>query len=368
MLIETYERRLTVDNPRRVPRARPTKIYLGRRYALEVLLDAFLSSRHVSSGPFASAAGSSVKPVFGMPLLFASVILDTLLCILVDSSARRARPVMSAPRSFSMLHRTDGKRFEFLYFYLDETMSSLPASAAAPAPSPAAPATPCRPTALDAPACSQHDPKSLSESPSRTPPRPAHVALRLRHAFTLLFYVLVLLVVEWIGREIALDIGQPNELVLVHILDRGVDAAVAVAEEGGVVSVFFLHFHQLHQLHLFYFHFQFQFHFQLHFYPRSRAGTPLGSTAGDAETETRLKAKKTRSTTLRCREWEGRGGGEDYLRTDDRRGEAACAGGGSRSTPRSVGRERGNASRHLVCGTLTFTYAHPHDDFLLASC
>ncbi|KAJ7813598.1 hypothetical protein B0H14DRAFT_3749470 [Mycena olivaceomarginata] len=57
----------------RVPHARPTKIYLGRRYALEVLLDAFLSSQHVSSRPFASAVGSPVKPVFGTPLFFVSV-------------------------------------------------------------------------------------------------------------------------------------------------------------------------------------------------------------------------------------------------------------------------------------------------------
>ncbi|KAF8207835.1 cell division protein Cdc14 [Mycena galopus ATCC 62051] len=92
----------------------PTKAYLGRRYALEVLLDLFISSRHLSSTPFASSSDSSsdsplkstsnlnsdsplkpaqsnnsaspVKPALGAPLPLASAILDTLLCVLVDSS------------------------------------------------------------------------------------------------------------------------------------------------------------------------------------------------------------------------------------------------------------------------------------------
>ncbi|KAJ6460120.1 cell division control protein 14, SIN component-domain-containing protein [Mycena vitilis] len=130
----------------------PTKTYLGRRYALEVLLDLFLSSRHLSSTPFAAAnlSGSPVKPVPGAPLPLASVILDTLLCILVDSSpALRVFEACHGVHAVVKILKRAGtprevrmKCLEFLYFYLlDETTSALPATTT-PTTTPTAPSTP----------------------------------------------------------------------------------------------------------------------------------------------------------------------------------------------------------------------------------
>ena len=70
---------------------RQSKHFLGRRYSLEVLLDLLLVSRHLttptaSSTPTSPRAGASSAPSpksSDVPL--ASVVLDTLLCILVDS-------------------------------------------------------------------------------------------------------------------------------------------------------------------------------------------------------------------------------------------------------------------------------------------
>ncbi|KAJ7181587.1 cell division control protein 14, SIN component-domain-containing protein [Mycena crocata] len=126
-----------------------TKTYLGRKYALEVLLDLFLSSRHLSSTPFASAnlSGSPVKPTPGAPLPLASVILDTLLCILVDSSpALRVFEACHGVHAIVKILKRAGtprevrmKCLEFLYFYLlDETPSAKPMVALVPT----APSTP----------------------------------------------------------------------------------------------------------------------------------------------------------------------------------------------------------------------------------
>ncbi|KAJ7369076.1 cell division control protein 14, SIN component-domain-containing protein [Mycena albidolilacea] len=161
----------------------PTKIYLGRRYALEVLLDLFLSSRHVSSAPFAGgntpAAGSPVKPAFGTPLPLASVILDTLLCILVDSSpALRVFEACHGVHAVVKILKRAGtprevrmKCLEFLYFYLlDETTASLPASA--PAPSPATPTPTPAPTAPSTPRQPSTPNANRKPFPNATPVRP----------------------------------------------------------------------------------------------------------------------------------------------------------------------------------------------------
>ncbi|KAK7062343.1 carbamoyl-phosphate synthase [Favolaschia claudopus] len=151
----------------------PTKVYLGRRYALEVILDLFLSSRHLSSTPFAAAnniSGSPVKPVLGAPLPLASVILDTLLCILVDSSpALRVFEACHGVHAVVKILKRAGtprevrmKCLEFLYFYLlDETTSSLPVQQQSPAPAPTAPSTPIQPP-----------PSSKKPFPNATPARP----------------------------------------------------------------------------------------------------------------------------------------------------------------------------------------------------
>ncbi|KAJ7094347.1 cell division control protein 14, SIN component-domain-containing protein [Mycena epipterygia] len=130
-----------------------TKTYLGRKYALEVLLDLFLSSRHLSSTPFASSAnlsGSPVKPAPGAPLPLASVILDTLLCILVDSSpalrvfedCHGVHAVVKILKRAGTPREVRMKCLEFLYFYLlDETSPSKPVNT----PTPTAPSTPIQP-------------------------------------------------------------------------------------------------------------------------------------------------------------------------------------------------------------------------------
>lgn len=71
---------------------KPSKQFLGRRYPLEVLLDLLLVSRHLTLPTTSSTPASpktdlsSAAPPKSYDLPLASVILDTLLCILVDSS------------------------------------------------------------------------------------------------------------------------------------------------------------------------------------------------------------------------------------------------------------------------------------------
>ncbi|KAF7335250.1 Carbamoyl-phosphate synthase [Mycena sanguinolenta] len=155
----------------------PTKIFLGRRYALEVLLDLFISSRHLSSTPFAGTTtntnnnNSPAKPVPGAPLPLASVILDTLLCVLVDSSpalrvfesCHGVHAVVKILKRAGTPREVRMKCLEFLYFYLlDETTSSLPVETPTPMPTPA-------PTAPSTPMQAQLSKKPF---PNATPSRP----------------------------------------------------------------------------------------------------------------------------------------------------------------------------------------------------
>ncbi|KAJ6532262.1 cell division control protein 14, SIN component-domain-containing protein [Mycena vulgaris] len=120
-----------------------SKRYLGRRHALEVLLDLFLAARQLSSPPSVPGAPAST------PL--ASIVLDTLLCVLVDApgalrifeachgvhSIVRILKRAATPREVRM------KCLEFLYFYLlDETAPAKPQST----PAPTAPSTPIQPS------------------------------------------------------------------------------------------------------------------------------------------------------------------------------------------------------------------------------
>ncbi|KAJ6515234.1 cell division control protein 14, SIN component-domain-containing protein [Mycena sanguinolenta] len=150
-----------------------TKIFLGRRYALEVLLDLFISSRHLSSTPFAGTTNtndSPAKPVPGAPLPLASVILDTLLCILVDSSpalrvfesCHGVHAVVKILKRAGTPREVRMKCLEFLYFYLlDETTASLPVETPALTPAPTAPSTPMH-----------VQPTSKKPFPNATPSRP----------------------------------------------------------------------------------------------------------------------------------------------------------------------------------------------------
>lgn len=66
-----------------------SKNFLGRKYALEVLLDLLLASRHLSSIPpvlpTRTKSSSSNRGQESAPQSLSSIVLDTLLCILVDS-------------------------------------------------------------------------------------------------------------------------------------------------------------------------------------------------------------------------------------------------------------------------------------------
>ncbi|KAK2465965.1 hypothetical protein APHAL10511_001606 [Amanita phalloides] len=89
-----------------------SKVYLGRKHALEILLDLLLVSRHVPQRPLSS------------------IVLDTLLCILVDApnsirsfeNANGVQSVVKILKRAGTPREVRMKCLEFLYFYLlDET-------------------------------------------------------------------------------------------------------------------------------------------------------------------------------------------------------------------------------------------------------
>ncbi|KAH9482295.1 hypothetical protein JR316_0004393 [Psilocybe cubensis] len=133
-----------------------SKHYLGRRSALEILLDLLLASRHVNSSSSSSSSSDSPAPTQAMPSTtppLTSIVLDTLLCILVDSSkALRAFEEANGVQSIVKILKRAGtprevrmKCLEFLYFYLlDETPSLESLTSTQPTPPPTAPATPAR--------------------------------------------------------------------------------------------------------------------------------------------------------------------------------------------------------------------------------
>ncbi|KAG6854468.1 hypothetical protein C0991_006547 [Blastosporella zonata] len=99
-----------------------SKSYLGRKYPLEVLIDLLLASRHLSATP--SSSGDTPSSPQTPPL--SSVILDTLLCVLVDAPAalRAFEDVNGTQAIVKILKRAGTPRevrmkcLEFLYFYL----------------------------------------------------------------------------------------------------------------------------------------------------------------------------------------------------------------------------------------------------------
>ncbi|KAI0757988.1 cell division control protein 14, SIN component-domain-containing protein [Fomes fomentarius] len=116
---------------------KPSKQFLGRRYSLEVLLDLLLVSRHLSlstsasSTPTSPKAGATSVPTPTTEIPLASIIIDTLLCILVDSvpSLRVFEDLNGVQVVVKILKRAGTPRevrmkcLEFLYFYLlDETV------------------------------------------------------------------------------------------------------------------------------------------------------------------------------------------------------------------------------------------------------
>ncbi|KAJ3504652.1 hypothetical protein NLJ89_g7825 [Agrocybe chaxingu] len=142
----------------------PSKRYLGRRRAVEVLLDLLLASRHLASPSDNAESQRSSKSIPNPPHL-TSIVLDTLLCILVDSTPalRTFEETNGVQAVVKILKRAGTPRevrmkcLEFLYFYLlDETPTTTSApstSSTTPQPSkatqltppPTAPTTPIRP-------------------------------------------------------------------------------------------------------------------------------------------------------------------------------------------------------------------------------
>ncbi|KAK7681890.1 hypothetical protein QCA50_014852 [Cerrena zonata] len=133
----------------------PSKQWLGRRYPLHTLLDLFMASRHVS---FTNSSSSSSSQSKSSPPSLSSAVLDTLLCILVDSSPalRVFESVNGVQYVVKILKRAGTPRevrmkcLEFLYFYLlDETNSP---SNEASLPTPTGRSTPINiPTAPNSP-------------------------------------------------------------------------------------------------------------------------------------------------------------------------------------------------------------------------
>ncbi|TFK83301.1 hypothetical protein K466DRAFT_655300 [Polyporus arcularius HHB13444] len=139
-----------------------SKQFLGRRYPLEVLLTLLMASRHLNppsastpASPSAGASPTSIATTTSKPseIPLASIVIDTLLCILVDSipALRVFEDLNGVQIVVKILKRAGTPRevrmkcLEFLYFYLlDENAPPETASAASEAVLSAPDATPER--------------------------------------------------------------------------------------------------------------------------------------------------------------------------------------------------------------------------------
>ncbi|RDX47754.1 hypothetical protein OH76DRAFT_1464930 [Lentinus brumalis] len=168
-----------------------SKQFLGRRYPLEVLLTLLMVSRHLNppppsastpASPIAGASPTSIATTTSkspeIPL--ASIVIDTLLCILVDSipALRVFEDLNGVQVVVKILKRAGTPRevrmkcLEFLYFYLlDENAPPETASAASEAVLSAPDATPERtPSSVHRSHLSAPD-----VTPARTP-SPSHLS------------------------------------------------------------------------------------------------------------------------------------------------------------------------------------------------
>ncbi|KAJ3768168.1 cell division control protein 14, SIN component-domain-containing protein [Lentinula raphanica] len=114
-----------------------SKRWLGKTKSLEILVDLLLASRHVPSSIFDTAASTSSPKKNSLPPSLTSTILDTMLCILVDSTlALRSFEQCNGVQAIVKILKRAGsprevrmKCLEFLYFYLlDETKPSVSAA------------------------------------------------------------------------------------------------------------------------------------------------------------------------------------------------------------------------------------------------
>ncbi|KAF5387703.1 hypothetical protein D9615_000739 [Tricholomella constricta] len=128
-----------------------SKTFLGRKFAFEA------TSRHLSPSSFSTTtpnSGSSRSATPGPPPL-SSLVLDTLLCILVDSHvALRAFEESNGVQAVVKILKRAGtprevrmKCLEFLYFYLlDENPTPDAPNSSSNTSPPTAPATPVKPS------------------------------------------------------------------------------------------------------------------------------------------------------------------------------------------------------------------------------
>ncbi|KAG2155130.1 cell division control protein 14, SIN component-domain-containing protein [Suillus bovinus] len=112
-----------------------SKSFLGRRFSLEILIELLLASRHTPIIDVSSRETSFQAPERPSPFMhLTSAVLDTLLCVLVDSSpALRAFEEVNGVQAVVKILKRAGtprevrmKCLEFLYFYLmDETPTQI---------------------------------------------------------------------------------------------------------------------------------------------------------------------------------------------------------------------------------------------------
>ncbi|KAK0444347.1 cell division control protein 14, SIN component-domain-containing protein [Armillaria borealis] len=135
-----------------------SKTYLGRKYPVEILIDLLLTSRHAPCPSDPNTSGSLKTRESQAPL--SSIVMDALLCILVDSSAAlRSFEACNGVQAIVKILKRAGtprevrmKCLEFLYFYLlDESPSAEDGALKHPTLVPlitTAPATPVASTSL----------------------------------------------------------------------------------------------------------------------------------------------------------------------------------------------------------------------------
>ncbi|KAH7914441.1 cell division control protein 14, SIN component-domain-containing protein [Hygrophoropsis aurantiaca] len=128
-----------------------SKSYLSRCHSLEILVDLLLVSRHT---PLITPAQTSSTGKTSPTVHLSSAVLDTFLCILVDSPpALRAFEEVNGVQSVVKILKRAGtprevrmKCLEFLYFYLmDESSEHQEATSRPSSPISTVPNTPMRP-------------------------------------------------------------------------------------------------------------------------------------------------------------------------------------------------------------------------------
>ncbi|KAG7447605.1 uncharacterized protein BT62DRAFT_1074981 [Guyanagaster necrorhizus] len=133
----------------------PSKTYLGRKYPVEIFIDLLVTSRRASCPSDPNSSGSLLKSrELQAPL--SSIVMDALLCILVDSSvALRSFEECNGVQAIVKILKRAGtprevrmKCLEFLYFYLlDESPSAETGALKHPTSVPPITTTPVTPVA-----------------------------------------------------------------------------------------------------------------------------------------------------------------------------------------------------------------------------